>query len=96
MPRTQAPLIAVLSNAAGDHPATLFDVSGTGARLCGQFLPAVGQQMAFRAEDVRATVHVIWSTGQRCGVEFETPLSIAEVDGLRRSASRKAQFDSED
>jgi hypothetical protein len=93
VPRVQAVLVAVLSDAAGDHFTSLIDVCRTGARLTGQFLPQVGQQLAFKSEDVEAIARVVWSTGHRCGVEFGTPLAAAEVDRLRNLAALKPQYD---
>ncbi len=87
VPRIPVPLIAVLSTAAGDHPAKLMDISRTGARLCAEMLPIVGEQLTFRAEDVEATANVVWSTGHKCGVEFATPIASVEVERLRRLGS---------
>ena len=94
-PRVQAPLIAVLSTAAGDHPAAVTDISRTGARLCAEMLPSVGEALVFRTDDVQVEGRIIWSTGHKCGVEFGAPIAAAEVDQLRRLASLKPQYDCE-
>lgn len=39
MPRTKAPLVAALSVLCGEHPVILVDISRTGARVSGEFLP---------------------------------------------------------
>jgi hypothetical protein len=83
VPRAQAPLVAVLSTPAGDHPAALIDVSRTGARLKGELLPQAGEQLIFRSEDVQASGDVVWSSGDHCAVEFESPIAVTEVQRLR-------------
>jgi hypothetical protein len=83
VPRTPAPVIAMLSTPAGDHRAAIIDISRTGARLRGEHLPAVGEPLNFRAEDVRAAGDVVWSEGSCCAVEFATPIAATEVNRLR-------------
>jgi hypothetical protein len=83
VPRTQAPVIAVLSTSAGDHQAAIIDISRTGARLRVKHLPAVGEQLTFRANDVRVAGDVVWSEGSCCAVEFATPIAAVEVNRLR-------------
>ncbi len=87
MPRTEAPLVAVLTTSAGEHRAAIVDISRTGARLAGPFLPLVGQQLTFRADDVEACADVVWSSADRCAVEFETPIATLEVQHLRALGS---------
>jgi hypothetical protein len=69
--------------AAGDYHATIVDISRTGARLCGDVLPTVGQQVNFRAENVHASADVVWSDLGACALEFDTPIAISEVQRLR-------------
>jgi len=87
VPRTEAPLIAVLSTSAGDHRVAIIDISRTGARLRAEHLPEVGKQLTFRADDIRVAGDVVWSAGSCCAVEFATPISAAEVNRLRVIAS---------
>lgn len=47
----------------------------------------------FQAEGVQVVAKVVWSTGHKCGVEFETPIAAVEVNELRRLASLKPQYD---
>jgi|SRR3954452_13784598 hypothetical protein len=83
VPRTEAPVLAVLSTSAGNHRAAIIDISRTGVRLGGEHLPAVGEQLTFRADDVRAVGDVVWSEGSCCAVEFATPIAAGEVNRLR-------------
>ena len=87
VPRAQAPLVAVLATAAGDHPVALLDISRTGARLGGQFLPKTGDQLSFKAEAVEARGEVVWSTTNKCAIEFESPIAAKEVQHLRQIAA---------
>jgi hypothetical protein len=83
VPRTEAPLIAVLATDAADHSAELIDVSRTGARLKGPVFPAAGADLVFHAGKVRAAGEVIWIDGDQCGVAFDTPIAAAEVTRIR-------------
>ena len=83
MPRTQAPSGALLSMSAGDYPATIIDISRTGARLRSEFLPNVGQQLSFSADDVHAVAEVVWCGAGNCAIEFDTPIAVSEVHKLR-------------
>lgn len=82
-PRAHAPALALLSLPAGDYHATIIDISRTGARLCGDILPAVGQAVAFKADNVSAIANVVWRELGACAVEFDTPIAISEVQRLR-------------
>jgi hypothetical protein len=83
VPRTQAPTIAVLSVDAAHYHATIVDISRTGARLCGDDLPVVGDQVTFGADKVNAVGAVVWRDLGACAVEFDTPIAISEVQRLR-------------
>ena len=84
--RQAAPLIAVISTVGETHRATLVDVSCKGARLRGPALPAPGEHFIFRVASVHTFATVAWSREEECGARFETPLSVEDVDSLRREA----------
>lgn len=86
VPRAQAPLPTVLSTTVGDYQVALINISRTGARLQGKFLPAVGQQVSFRAADVHACAEIVWCDADTCAVEFDTPIASPEVLRLRSLA----------
>jgi PilZ domain len=83
VPRAEVAASAVISMSAGDHPVGLIDISRTGARLHGEFLPRVGQQVEFSADRVNASAQVVWSDTDTCAIEFDTPISISEVQRLK-------------
>jgi hypothetical protein len=86
MPRTDAPLLAVLSKGNAEHTAELINLSRTGARLKGSGFPEEGEELIFRAEKVQAACSVVWLDGDQCAVEFDTPIAAAEVKRVRALA----------
>jgi hypothetical protein len=90
VPRTGSESTAILTTEAGDHRVTLIDVSRTGARFAGDFLPSLGEQLVFTAEDVKAHADVVWSQADVCGIEFDTPLAVSEVQTLQCLALLKS------
>ena len=83
VPRAQAPLIAVLSMPTGEHRVELLDISRTGARLRGDFLPDFSQSVVFRAEKVQVAAEVAWREAGSCAIEFDTPIAASEVQRLQ-------------
>ena len=83
VPRAQAPLTAVLSVSTGEHRVELLDVSRTGARLRGDFMPDCTQPVVFRAEKVQVAAEVAWADDESCAIEFDTPISVSEVQRLQ-------------
>ena len=86
-PRVKAPVLAVLSTVTEDYRAAVINVSGIGARLSAPQLPTDNEEVIFRADNVQAFGHVVWSHDGQCGVSFEGPISASEVDRLRSQAN---------
>lgn len=86
VPRADAPLAAILSATTGNYFLRLADVSRTGARLVGERLPAMGEQLTLRTGKVKVTGEVVWHQTNACAIEFETPISPSEVARLRTLA----------
>jgi len=86
VPRTEAPMVAVISTSGVHHNAELMDLSRTGARLKGRSFPDEGEELTFKAEKVTAAGIVIWLAGDHCGVAFDTPIAAAEVQRIRAFA----------
>lgn len=84
VPRSEAGRSARLAAGQKVYPLILVDLSRTGARLSGSELPQRGQGVVFRCHDVRAHAQVVWSEGDSCAVEFETPIAPGEVRRLHR------------
>src|SRR5205085_1345564 len=68
VPRTEAPMVAVISASGVHHNAELLDLSRTGARLKGRSFPEEGDELTFKAEKVSAAGIVVWVDGDRCAV----------------------------
>jgi len=83
VPRTQVPVVSVLATSTGDYRAALIDLSRTGARVVGEFLPAVGELLTFKAAEVQACGEVVWREANVCALEFQTPIAVNEVLRIR-------------
>jgi hypothetical protein len=85
-PRISAALPVMLATSQRDHPALLVDVAPEGAKVeCLDTLP-VGTLILLKSGSIRAAAIVIWGEGSRYGLEFDPPLSAAEVaEHVRRS-----------
>ena len=100
-PRTEGPLRAVVTTLSGSRSADLVDISGTGARLCANGLPEIGEEISVKVEGVSAFGTVVWADGDIRGMVFDEPLTpdaeqllrqkVAEAAGL--SPDLKAAFD---
>lgn len=82
--REQLPLIVVFTTRTRSHAAGLVDLSATGARLRGSDLPAPDEDVMLSVEGVSAFAIVRWCRLGFCGVEFESPLSPAEIRSLEK------------
>ena len=69
-------------DAGGCLSPTLIDISRTGARVRGEHLPNVGEQAFFVADSVLAYGEIAWCEGDTCALEFDTPITAAEVQRL--------------
>jgi capsid protein len=84
-------LVAVLSTGTGEYSSTLIDVSRTGIRVSGPELPQAGVDLVVCAADVRAFGQVVWSEGDACAVEFDTPIAAVEVQRLQTLATHEEE-----
>lgn len=99
--RVSAPLVAVYTTVTKTHRVSLVDVSTSGAKLTGDFLPDEGEEMFVSFGALRAFGQVIWSDCGQFGVAFDPPLSSLDVhllqtrgaQGLGLSAEMKAALD---
>lgn len=86
-PRTDAPLIAVITTLTESHSVLVVDVSATGVRLSGTELPKMGTDLVVTIAEVRAFGTVAWSEHGECGMTFDVPLSNADVERLKLRVS---------
>jgi len=83
VPRTQVPVLSVLATSTGDYRAALVDISRTGARVVGEFLPGIGERLIFKAAEVQACGQVVRRDDNVCALEFETPIAVNELLRIR-------------
>jgi hypothetical protein len=88
--REEAPLTAVFTTITYSHSALLVDVSCTGARLRGDYLPSKGEEIMLSVENLRAFGIVVWSRRGECGVRFELPLEPLDIHDLRQKVRERA------
>lgn len=62
------------------------DISTTGAKLTGDDLPKLGEDVWIKAGPVDAFGTVVWADEYVCGVTFEQPLAPSEDDFIRAEA----------
>jgi hypothetical protein len=65
---------------------TVEDISTSGARLIGEDLPRLGEDVWIKAGPVDAFGTVVRSEEGECGVTFEQPLSAQEEEFIRAEA----------
>ena len=87
--REEAPLTAVFTTVTHSHSALLLDVSYTGARLGGDYLPSKGEEVMLTVEKVRAFGTVVWSRRGECGVRFDLPLEPLDIHDLRQKVRER-------
>lgn len=80
--REHLPLIAIFTTRTRSHAAALVDLSATGARLRGTDLPAPDEDLMLNVEGLSAYAVTRWCRLGFCGVEFEVPLSPAQIASL--------------
>lgn len=88
--RTSAPLSAVVMTITHSCSAALVDISGKGARLSGENLPQVGEDLALVVEGLKLFGRIIWMDDDRRGMAFDEPLRLSEEHLLRRKVAEAA------
>jgi hypothetical protein len=83
VPRAELSLDASISAGDLQHPATVIDVSRTGARVAGRNLPQEGQEVTIQVGSLKAPGLVVWSDTNVCAIEFDIPIAAVEVQQLR-------------
>lgn len=87
VPRTEAPLAVALLVDGTMQPATLGEISRTGAKLSGVSCLRSGQELHFRSGNVHALGKVVWAEGDLCAIAFDIPIGASEVSRLRSLAN---------
>lgn len=86
-PRTKLLLAATIETDRGRANVRIRDLSDGGALLEGGALPGVGQRIVLQRADHAVPAVVAWCAGDRCGVQFDRTISVAQwAAGLRLSS----------
>ncbi|QNM82823.1 PilZ domain-containing protein [Sphingomonas sabuli] len=89
-PRVCLVLPASAEAISGYRSIRLLDVSVTGARLEGRDLPAAGRDIVLRCGPMDAFGTIAWTANNRCGMQFDEPLSRGDLMALRQLADAEA------
>jgi len=95
-PREATPLLGVFTTVSQSHEAVFVDVSTSGARLRGPYLPQAGEQLFVSVEKIRAFGTVVRVEANEFAVEFDEPLSPADLTLLRSKVKLSAGFSPEE
>lgn len=82
--RNPAAIRAEMKTPAEWIDVMLIDMSSTGAKLHGPYLPPEGQVVLVRIGPLEAMGTVVWSEPNLCGIRFDTPASDDDVGLLQR------------
>ena len=88
--RVLAPLPALLITMSDRHPALLFNISQTGARLRAKQAPPKGTELFLQVGGLDVYAHVVWSRGEQCGLEFQREINTFDLEMLRREGFKGA------
>ena len=78
-PRFRVLLVARLLTTSGERRVKLRDISAEGAMVEGDRLPAPGTDVMLRRGSLEQIATVVWSKDGRAGLEFDEPLTEAEL-----------------
>ena len=82
-PRAYVVVPAAAEALTGRRQVRILDVSRAGARIEGNDLPSAGKDIILKCAGVDTFGTIAWSTGGRCGMQFEEPISGGELLALR-------------
>ena len=72
---------------SGRREATLLNLSAAGAQLTGSGLPGLGKDVLVTCGPIELFGTVVWAARDRCGIQFDEPISPKQVAELRRTAA---------
>lgn len=89
--RVRVLLSAKLITTTDEAHVKIRDLSLSGAMLQGRSLPVVGSDLILSRGGFEVFATVIWSRGDTCGVEFDSPL--ASLEELLQAGGLSTTFD---
>lgn len=93
-PRFRVLLVARLLTTSGERNVKLRDISANGAMIEGDRLPAPGADILLRRGSLETFATVIWAKDGKAGLEFDEPLTEAEL-WMQVNAPHLAELESE-
>jgi hypothetical protein len=94
--RARIALPATLETIGGIQPATLINLSVMGAMVEVANVPSVGGDAILRSGNIDALAVVIWAGGGRCGIQFDEPIPVEEVQRQRHAGEHAAVYGPEE
>jgi hypothetical protein len=86
--REEAALPALLITMSDRHPAILYNISQSGARLRARNAPAKDTELFLQVASLDVYARVAWTSGEECGLEFENPIRSWEIKLLIQEAGK--------
>jgi hypothetical protein len=86
--RIRAPLPALLITMSDRHPAILYNISQTGARLRAKNAPPEKTELFLQVASIDVYAQVVWRRGEECGLRFEDPIRPWDIEQLRAHATK--------
>ena len=83
-PRRKTAINGTLETLTSRFKVAIRNVSCTGAMVEGEAVPPPGKDVILNAEGMELFCSVVWSDGQRCGLQFDEKLLPAQVVELHR------------
>ena len=86
-PRAVIGLRTTTEMLSGRREATLLNLSAAGSQLMGGGLPGLGKDVLVTCGPIEAFGTVVWAERDRCGIQFDEPITPQQVAKLRRAAA---------
>jgi|SRR5579884_2980398 len=87
--RERANIAISLYSIEQSRVAMLADISESGCRLTGTALPAVGEDVLLKVNDVELFGSIVWKDGNDRGVQFDEPITQASIEQVRKAIARE-------
>jgi hypothetical protein len=87
--RAVGPSIAVITTVTHSVAVELADISCTGVRLQGDYLPEENEELLVSVGTLKAFGTVAWSRENECGISFELPIADDDVEAVRQSVAER-------
>ena len=89
-PRLRVLINARLITTSDEQPVKLRDISAGGALVHSEHSFAAGKDVILRRGSTELFARIAWANGNRCGLQFEEPLTEAELLGFIHQPAKAA------